>query len=142
MPEESTTTDLLELAQRTVDAMNACDLDALLSLYSPDATWDSGDPAWPGERFEGREAIGAFIKEWWGTLEDMEMEANEICVVGNGVVLARLVQRGTPHGSAISMEFRFATVSIWVSGLIQEIWAFGHVDQARRAAERLAKERR
>jgi ketosteroid isomerase-like protein len=141
MPEESATTALVELAQRTVDATNAGDLDALLSLYSPDAAWDSGDPDWAGERFEGREAIGAFIREWWGAIEGMQMEATEICSLGSGVILAHLVQRGRPHGSAVSIEFRFATVSIWVSGLIREIWAFGQIDKARRAAVSLAKER-
>jgi ketosteroid isomerase-like protein len=141
MPEESMTPDPVELAQRTVDASNARDLDALLSLYAPEAIWDSGDPDWPGERFEGREAIRSFFEEWWGTTEDMEIEAEEICAIGTGVVLAHLVQRGTPHGSTVSIEFRFATVTIWDRGLMHEIRAYGDVNKAHRAADQLAQER-
>ncbi len=106
MSEESTTPDLVELAERTVDATNAGDLDALLGLYSPDAVWDSADPDLPGERFEGRAAIRSFFEEWFGTIEDVQVEAEEIRDVGRGVVFAHLVQRASPRGGAASIEFR------------------------------------
>jgi ketosteroid isomerase-like protein len=120
MSEESTTVEPVVLARRTLDAANARDLDALLGLYASDAVWDSADPDLAGERFEGRDAIRRFFEEWWAAVEDMEMQATEIRDVGNGVVLSQLVQRGRPLGSTVSIEFRFATVSIWADGLIQE----------------------
>jgi ketosteroid isomerase-like protein len=139
--EESETPDPVELAERTVDATNAGDLDALLDLYSPEAVWDSADPDLPGERFEGRAAIQSFFEEWFGTIEDVQVEAVEIRDVGCGVVFAYLVQRARPRGSAASIEFRFATVTVWIDGLIHQVWVYLSVDAARRAAVQLAEER-
>ena len=71
----------------------------------------------------------------------MYIKADEIRHVGNGVVVSSLVQRGSPHGSTASIDFRFATVSIWTDGLICEILVYTDIAKARAAAKRLAKER-
>jgi ketosteroid isomerase-like protein len=49
--EESTTPDLMRDA---FEAVNRCDLDAMMSFYAPDALWES-PPL--GTSFEGRAAI-------------------------------------------------------------------------------------
>jgi len=41
MAEESTTPDLMELAQRRVDAADSGDVDAMVSFFASDAVWDS-----------------------------------------------------------------------------------------------------
>jgi ketosteroid isomerase-like protein len=142
MDDHSGDSDLVELAQRTLDATNKGDLDVLMSLYAPDAVWDSASSDLAGERFDGAAAIPDFFEEWLGALDDMYMEADEICHVGNGVVVCRLVQRGRPRWSSASLHFRFATVSIWVDGAIREVRVYTDIDAARAAAEQLAEERR
>ncbi len=132
---------LVELAQRTLDAANAGDFDALQDLYAPDAVWNAPGADIVEERFEGNAAIRRFLESWYLMLEESEVRAEEICDVGSGVILAQLVQQGRPPGGTGSIEFRHATVSVWVAGLIVENSAYIDVDEARAAAERLAKER-
>jgi ketosteroid isomerase-like protein len=141
MPDGSPEATLVELAQRSVDASNRGDIDGLMRLYSPSAVWDSGSADLAGERFEGSAALRSFFEEWFTTLEDVTMEAEEIRDVGNGVVLCHLVQRGRPHGSAATVEFRLATVSVWAAGLIDEVRVYTSVDEARAAAQARARER-
>jgi len=90
---------------------------------------------------EGREAVRAFFEEWWAAYEDHESEAEEIQDLGNGVAFAVFVQRGRPVGSTGWVEFRDARVMIWADGLIERTTAFLDIDEARAAAERLARER-
>jgi ketosteroid isomerase-like protein len=141
MPEESTTPSLVELARRTIDAANEGDFDTLQRLYSPDAVWQAPGAGLVEERFVGDAAIRGFFEDWYGTLEHVEVDAEEIRDLGNGVILARLLQRGRPPGSTAFVEFPHATVSIWVDGLIVENSAYKDFDEARIAAERLAAER-
>jgi hypothetical protein len=68
-------------------------------------------------------------------------EAEEIRDVGRGVVFAHLVQRASPRGSPASIEFRFATVTVWIDGLIHQVWVYLSADAARRAAVQLTEER-
>jgi hypothetical protein len=56
MPYESTTPDLVELMHRSIDAGNARDVDAAMSLYTSDIVWEGAF-----ETFEGRAALRAFI---------------------------------------------------------------------------------
>jgi len=53
MPEESTTTDPVELAGRLIEAMNRRDLDVMDSLFAPDAVWEANEL---GVTFEGAAA--------------------------------------------------------------------------------------
>lgn len=141
MTEESTRPSLVELVQRTVDALSEGDLDAAVSFYSPDAVWDSGSVDIPGERFEGRAAIRGLFEDWFGMLETAETHIDEIREVGNGVVLLHFVQHAKPRGSSAWLESRMALVSTWADGLIQETLVYIDIDEARAAAERLAKGR-
>jgi hypothetical protein len=56
--EESTTPDLIELTRQGIDATNRRDLDALMSLYAPDAAWESLDGLGV---FEGATAVRGFV---------------------------------------------------------------------------------
>jgi ketosteroid isomerase-like protein len=140
MADEAAAVDLVDLARRTVDAQNANDIDGLLGFYAADAVWDSGSSGLAGERFEGSAAIRGFFEEWFGAFDEMRLEADEIREVGNGVVLSEFVQHGKPHQSEVAMEFRLATVSVWVDGLIQENRIYTDIEEARVTAESLAGE--
>jgi uncharacterized protein (TIGR02246 family) len=133
--------ELVELTQRLLDAADRGDLDTAVSLYAPDAVWDSGSPDIPGERFEGRDAIRGLFEQWFGMLEATKSHFDEARDFGNGVVLVHLVQRAKPRGSTAWLDSKLAMVSTWVDGLIQENLVYIDVDEARVAAARLAAER-
>ncbi len=137
MSEESTTPDLVELMGRAFEAVNRRDLDAVVSSFAEDATFDGRAL---GDHFEGRSAIRSFVKEWWASYEELEYGLEEVRDLGNGVVFAVVVQNGRPVGSAVHVRQREGWVFVWVRGLVARI-AVSEVDEARAAAERLAHER-
>lgn len=141
MAEQDGTPTLVELAQRTVEATNDGDFETLQKLYAPNAVWRAPGADLVEERFEGSAAIRRFLEGWFGSVHDLELEAREIRDLGSGVVFSRFVQRGRPLGSTASIEFHFATFSIWDGGLILENAGYTDIDEARAAAERLAAER-
>ena len=138
MAEEPTTPDLRLLVQR-VSGLKRSEVEDLMSFFAPDSVWDMSRGGLGV--IEGREAIRAFFEEWWAAYDDHESEADEIQDLGNGVAFAVFVQRGRPVGSTGWVEFRDARVMIWADGLIERTTAFLDIDEARAAAERLARER-
>jgi ketosteroid isomerase-like protein len=146
MAEESTTPDLEELARRSIEASNHGDLDAWLAMWAPDAVWVL-DPGGIG-LVEGRgsvvghEALRKFAEEMTAAFEDFETSIEEAHDLGNGVMFAVYVQRGSSSGSGGFVETRVGAVAIWTDGLIERLTTYHKdVDQARAAAERLAQER-
>ena len=64
----------------------------------------------------------------------------EVSDLGNGVVFAVVIQDGRPVGSAGHLRQHEGWVFIWVRGLIAHFES-SDSDEARAAAERLARER-
>ena len=139
MSEESTTPDLVELARRSLEAANHRDFDAMLSFWSPDPVWDVS-PMGLGV-YEGPAAIRGFFEDWIGAYEEWEIEPEEILDLGNGVVLAVLLQSARPAGSDGHVRLRYAAVSLWIEGLVERTTNYLDIDEARAAAERLAESR-
>jgi ketosteroid isomerase-like protein len=140
MPEESTTPDLVELTRRGIEAANRGDFDAMLHTYAPDAVWDMNPLGGLGT-FEGHVAIRRFLEDWHGNYEELEFAPEEILDLGNGVIFSVIAQTGRPVGSGGDVQQRQAIVLVWVEGLFVRITHYGDIDEARAAAERLAKER-
>jgi len=138
MAEESTTPDLVELTRRVYDAVNRRDLDSLVGCYAPHAVFEV---VALGTSFEGVGAIRGFMEDWFDAYEELEFDVEEILGLGNGVVVGVLVQRGRPAGSTGHVRYRIAQVTTWVEGVIVRVTGYQDVDEARAAAERLAKER-
>ena len=137
MSEESRTPDPVELMGRAFEAANRRDLDAVASSFAEDATFDGR--AFLGDHFEGRAAIRSLLEDWLGMYEELEFGLEEVRDLGNGVVFAVVVQNGRPAGSAGHLRQREGWVVVWVRGLIARLTT-SEVDDARAAAERLAKE--
>ena len=137
MPEESTTSDLVELVRRQFEAGNRRDLDAVTSSFAPDAVMDGRAL---GDHFEGRAAIRSFIEDWFGTYEELEFGLEEVRDLDNGVVFAVVSQDGRPVGGDGRVRQREGWVFVWVRDLIARLTIL-EVDEARAAAERLAGER-
>jgi ketosteroid isomerase-like protein len=141
MSEESTTPDLVELLERLREALNRGNLDAAVALYAPDAVWDVSLLGL-ARVFEGREAIRGAFQDLIAPYDDLEVVAEESRDLGSGVTLAVFLARGRLSGSTRFIEGRmWASVATWANGLMERITTYTDIDEARAAAERLAKER-
>ncbi|MHB8234389.1 MAG: nuclear transport factor 2 family protein [Solirubrobacteraceae bacterium] len=136
MPEESTTPDLPELAQRLVASTNARDFDAVTSSYAPDAILEH-----LGLVFEGRSAIRGLYEDWWRAYEDHQQEVEEVRDLGNGVIFVVILQRAHLPDTTGALQNRYAAVAILGDGLIARHTNYQDIDEGRAAAERLAEER-
>ncbi len=138
MSEESTTPDLVEIT-RFNDAASRGDIDLLMSFFAPDAVW-VGSLSGIGS-LQGAAAIRSFLDDWIGSYQEFEIETEEVLDVGNGVMLSVSLQKGRPVGSTGYVQLRYATVVVWVGGMIERFTTYKDIDQARAAAERLAQGR-
>jgi ketosteroid isomerase-like protein len=139
MTEESTTPDLVELTRQCFETATRLDFDSMISLYDPDRiAWDVR-PMGLG-LYEGEAAVRAFAEEFLGTFEDYWAEVLDIEDIGNGVVNVIYHQEGRMPGSDALATARAALVYEWRDGLIVRMTSYIDIDEARAAAERLAKE--
>jgi hypothetical protein len=136
MPEKSTTPDLEELTRRVVEAASRRDVDALLGFYSPRATLDSHVGT-----FEGVDAIRAFLEDWWRGYEDYQISADEIVRLGEGAVLTISTQVARLVGGSESFRLHNGHIFRFEDELVVRVTVYHDIDEARAAAERLAKER-
>ena len=136
MSEESTTPDLVALARRPYEAFNRRDFDVMMSVYGPDTVFEMELVV-----LHGSAAIRELYEEWSGGYEDFEVELEDTFDLGNGVTVAVALVRGRPGGSSGFVQLRFAAVATWHDSLIERITTYTDIDEARAAAERLAKER-
>ncbi len=135
---EVTTPDLVELTWQGIDASNRRDFDALMSLYAPDAVWESLDGIGV---FEGATAVRGFIEDWLGSYEVFDTEAEEVLDMGSGITFVVGRQSGRLPGAAGRVEQRVAHAITWERGLVVHTVAGMDIDGVRAAAERLAQER-
>jgi ketosteroid isomerase-like protein len=139
MPEESTTPDLVGRWRSSFEAVDRGDVEAALGIWAPDGVWDIS-PMGLGV-YEGLAATRGFFEDWLGNYDEFRIEVEQMIDLGNGVTLAVIVQRGRPVGSDGEVQLRYATVALWAEGLIVRVTNYGDPDEARAAAERLARER-
>jgi len=89
MSEESTTPDSVERVRSQFEAGNRRDIDAVMSSFAVDAVFEGRAL---GDIFEGQAAIRAFVEGWFGMYEELEFKLEEVNDLGNGVVLAVVLQ--------------------------------------------------
>jgi ketosteroid isomerase-like protein len=138
MSEESTTPDLVERTRQVFDAASRRDSDAVLSFFAPDAEMDLSDGMLGA--FRGIAAVGGFLEDWFGTWDSYQVDPEEVCDFGNGVVFIVYREEGSV-GSRGCVEQRRAWCLQWVEDLILFVAVYVDPDQARAAAERLVEER-
>ena len=139
MSEASSTPDLVELARRSLDALNSRDFDAMMRFYAPDAVWVVEGVG----TFEGAAAIRGLFEDFARPLGDFHFEFEEIIDLGNGVAFFVPIATGHPVDSSGELQIRFANVAVWTEGVIvrQTNYNYNDTEQARADAERLAEER-
>jgi ketosteroid isomerase-like protein len=138
--EESTTPDPVELTRTFYETMDReWDFDALAGFFAPDAVWDLSESHLG--IYEGVAAIRDFLVGYWATWEDHHHAIEEILDFGHGVLSVAIWEDGCPRGSDGRVQARHLQVFEWVQGEILRISGYADIDEARAAAERLAKER-
>ena len=75
MPEESTTPDLVELAQRRIDSVNAGDIGAATSLFAPEIVREG-----LFQTFEGRAAARGFVQDWVDAYDEFALVPEEVLI--------------------------------------------------------------
>ena len=139
MSEEPRTPDLVTLGRQAREAMSRGDVDAVMGLFAPDAVYDLSDGGLG--TFEGKEAIRRFFEDWHRSYEDYRFEEEELLDLGHGVGLGVVRESARLVGGKGRVELLAAQVSIWANGKVEWLKAYPDPDEARAAAERLAKER-
>jgi SnoaL-like domain len=139
MPAEPPTPDLIELNRRAIEAVGHRDFEVAMESYGRESVWDTS--ALGLGTHTGPEVIRRAFEEWTALYEEFEVEIEENLDVGCGVLLSVTRQRGRVTGSTGYGELLYASVTEWANGLIVRVTPFTNIDEARAAAERLAKER-
>ena len=136
--ERSATPDLVELARLSFQPAKTRDFDAMMAFWAHDPVWDLS-PMGLGV-YRGTTAVRGFFEDWIGSYERFEVELEKILDLGNGMVLSVIVQTARLAGSSADVMLRYASLTVWVNSLIVSVTNYPDIDQARAAAEGLARE--
>jgi ketosteroid isomerase-like protein len=136
---EPTTPGVVEAIRLSIEAFNHGDFDAAAAVFAQDPVWDTSPIGLAV--YEGRDGVRDFLAEFAGAYEDYEMVLEEIQDLGNGVVFYVASHRGRPAGGTGFVELRHSYTVITADGLVARVTVRADIDEARDAAERLAKER-
>ena len=136
MAEEDTTPEVAEMVRQIADAAVRGESDACTGFFAPDAVVQTGVG-----RFEGRDAIRGYVEDFWGLYDDLVIALEEFHDLGSGVAFGSLVATGRVHGTNAEADLRYAVVVTHARGVVSRWTDYVTPDEARAAAERLAKER-
>jgi ketosteroid isomerase-like protein len=139
MPDQSTNADVVALTRAFCEAGGSVEEE--MSFYGPDPVYDVS-PMGIGV-FQGRTAIRRFLADWMSSYDGYREEVEEIVDFGDGIAFAAVRESGRPAGGSIATQTHstYGFVIVWIDGKIARITAYPDIDEARAAAERLAKER-
>ena len=105
----------VEVVRSIFEAMNRRDSGAILRFFGPDALVDASDEG--TGIFDGADAIGAALREWWGVYAEYRVSADEIVQIDESLVLtvnsqfARLP--GSPGRSACTTHLSGVSRTGW-----------------------------
>jgi hypothetical protein len=129
----------VELTRQSMEASNRLEFEASATMFAPDAVFDAS-AAGLG-RFEGAEAIHGYLADWYSSYEQQELRRWQGTDLGGGVVLVDVLFEARLLGSERTVRERWVFTSIWQDAMITSVVASRDIDEARAAAERLARER-
>jgi ketosteroid isomerase-like protein len=131
--------DKIELTRRAYAALNSRDFEALMEIFGPDSVWDVS--RWGLGIHAGTDAIRRFLGDWFETLDEYEVQIEEMLDLGSGVIYAEVLQIARPAGSGYSLHLRSAPVFVWAAGVVARLTLYPEINEARAAAKRLAASR-
>jgi ketosteroid isomerase-like protein len=100
MPEEFTTSDLVELMLRFVEAADRRDFTALEAFYAPDVVVRGAEIG----TFEGRAAARGVLEDVIAPYADFRAETEEVLDRGFGVAFAVVIARGRVGGGSAEVR--------------------------------------
>lgn len=95
------TGQLEDTFRAAIDAYTAQDAEALLSLFSEDGVIQ--DMADPERSYEGKDALRAFLAEYFSALDDVEVELTSVAV-GDDVVTGEVDVRANYVAAPFSVD--------------------------------------
>jgi ketosteroid isomerase-like protein len=140
MSVESTAPDPVALTEAL---SNARGIEATMPFYAEDAVYDMSRVGFGV--FEGRAAIRGFYEDWANSYEQDTQDdgMRQIVGLGQGVVFGVACLSARPSGRPV--EFRvqsvYGFVFLWMADKLTRVTLYTDIEEARAAAERLAKER-
>jgi ketosteroid isomerase-like protein len=116
-----TKAEMVEVADRSWDALGRQDLEALFSCATPDFTIKT-DPLWPdGGEFSGREAIERFLGQFLEPWESLRFESTDEPELIGGKLVQPGAWVGRGRATGIDGRIEFTVVSTYVQGLTSRL---------------------
>jgi hypothetical protein len=140
MPEKPSTSDLVTLTRRSMEATNRGEFDVGATRFAADAVFDVSSVGLGC--FEGAEAVLGYLADWVRAYDVQEMREWQGEPLGDDVVFVEVLFESLPRGSDNSVRERWAFTVTWRGEEISRVVASRDIDGYRAAAERLAVERR
>src|SRR5687767_8389080 len=123
-----------EAIRAAIDAWNTGGVDAFLEHVTPDVEWHA-PPNFPeGELWRGREAVGAALREQFGSVfSSGRLEVRDVRAGRDGWLVEA---RHSVEGQASGMDLTWAVFIVLEleTGLIRRMWAFLEREPAARQA--------
>jgi ketosteroid isomerase-like protein len=129
----------VESTQHLHRLLNDGDLDAVTALFAPGSIWDAS--RWGLGSHEAPRALRVFLGDWIGSFDVYGLTVQEIRDLGSGVVFVVFVHEAGPEGHGNALRVRSSAVLGWRARQLVALTSYPDMDEARAAAERLAKER-
>ena len=79
--------DAFEVVRRFNEALNAGDLPAMMACLTDDTVFENTAPAPEGQRYEGKQTVGAFWKAFLKSSPRAHIEVEELVSCGERVVM-------------------------------------------------------
>jgi ketosteroid isomerase-like protein len=136
MSQEPRTPDLVELTRRVHESLNSRDFDAVLGMFGPASVWDVS--RWGLGSHAGLDAIRQYLEDWFGHLDEYEMQVDEVHDLGNGIVFAVVTQVTPGLGHPSLLPVRSGAVFVWAESVIARVTLYPNIDEGRAAAVRAA----
>jgi ketosteroid isomerase-like protein len=128
--------ELLAKTRAVYEALNRGDFDAVVDAFGETSTWDVS--RWGLGTHAGFAAIRRFLEDWFGSLDDYEVQIEEMQALGGGVVQAVVTQVARQAGGRGVLRVRSAPVFVWVGGRIAAVTLYPDVNEGRAAGLRAA----
>jgi ketosteroid isomerase-like protein len=81
------------------EALNAHDLEAMMSRLAPDCVFENTSPAPDGRRYVGQAAVRSFWEEFFGSGREKRIEIEEIFAAGGRCVMRWVYRWSRADGS-------------------------------------------
>ena len=129
----------VEVARKTIDALNHGDLDAFLALVTPDVVWEGLEGVTGvGALYRGRAGVREWIELMWRLAEEhAHIGIDQLTDLGDRVFIG-LFLTAVRRGSGEPFEYRTWQVLSFADGLIsrrQVFWTRAEALQAARLSE-------